>query len=433
MNPAAFSNDLQVIGKLGEGSFSDVFEVRSKSTGKSFAVKRMKKEYKTLEEVKQLPEITTLTELRDCPFVVRLEDVLFDFKNHSLALVFEKLEMNVYEFLCQQGCGIPEKPALLIIYQILRALQTMHEKFLFHRDMKPENCMINPKTMEVKVVDLGSTRKSTARGPFTEYVSTRWYRAPEILLTSGNYGPEVDVWAVGCMLYELLENRPLFPGKNELDQITRIHVLCGTPSREIIKVFLQNPNDQINYNFPFRRRQHIAQFMQKTSFLTTDLLEDMLTYNPLDRITVAQCLEHPVFKELNQMYEQWESYNKPGPFSLFVINGPPAAPRSQPAPDSLSIADEENLFEAIAERRKEVEMCATEMKIEKEMQKKKIKVELNQSRKAAIERIKAYNKLHKSETHSLGKKPLQKKPAPYKYPAFRKTQALPPMLNFKAI
>ena len=436
MNPAVFSADLVVVRKLGEGSFSDVFEVRSKSTGQSYAVKRMKKEYKTLEEVKQLPEITTLTALQDCPFVVKLHDVLFDFQNYSLALVFEKLELNLYEFLCEQNRPIPEKPTLLIIYQVLRALQAMHNRYLFHRDIKPENCMINPSTMEVKVVDFGSTRKSSSRGPFTEYVSTRWYRAPEILLTSGGYGPAVDVWAVGCMMYELLENRPLFPGKNELDQITRIHVLCGTPSKELIRVFMQNPNDQISYNFPYRRRQHIQQFMGQTSFLTADLLEDMLTYNPLDRITVDQCLEHPVFKELNEYYEQWESYGRPMPFSLFVIRGPPVAPKTQPVPVRMTIEEENGI-----EPQKQTETLTpsvSTLNVEKE----KIKIskaDLLKSRKLAIERIKAYNKLHKKEVLPqatgplLGKKSLpQKKPGPYKYPAFRKNQALPKILKFKA-
>ncbi|EAX89353.1 CMGC family protein kinase [Trichomonas vaginalis G3] len=392
----------------------------------------MKNPYQTLEEVKQLPEITTLIELRDCPFIVKLHEVLFDFKQKSLALVFEKLDMNLYEYTCMVGSGLPTKEASLIIYQILQGLSAMHAKYLFHRDMKPENCMINRETLEVKIVDLGSTRKSFERGPYTEYVSTRWYRAPEILLTSGQYGPSVDVWAVGCMLYELLENRPLFPGKHELDQINRIHALCGTPTKDILKVFLQNPNTQLNYNFPYRRRQHIADFMSPTSFLVTDLIEDLLIYNPLDRITVDGALAHPVFAELNELYAKWHEYGCPGSYASFVVNGPPPAPKTQPAPIRPPIEIEPPPQEPPAEAE-----SLTPIKLEK-------KKMVSEARKAAVERIKAYNKLHASQPPAqsmasrgigvvLGKKSLPKpKPGPYKYPAFRKPAALPPMLTFSA-
>ena len=436
---SSFTSDLVIIRQLGEGSFSDVFEVRSKSTGQTFAVKKMKKEYKTLEEVKQLPEITTLNALQECPFVVRLLDVLYDFQHYSLALVFEKLDMNLYEFLRDQNQPIPEKPTLLIIYQVLRALQAMHHKYLFHRDIKPENCMINPSTMEVKVVDLGSARKSDSRGPFTEYVSTRWYRAPEILLTSGSYGPAVDIWAVGCMMYELLENRPLFPGKNELDQITRIHVLCGTPNQELLRVFMQNPNTQLTYDFPSRRRLHIQQFMHRTTFLTVDLLESMLTYNPLDRITVDQALEHPVFKELNQFWDQWVEYGRPSSFSLFVIRGPPVAPKTQPEPLRVTIEEENGIQPP--KQNETLTPSASKLDVDKDKIVLSKAEMLKRSRLAAIERIKQYNKLHKKEVlpqatgPTLGKKSQvpRQKPAPYKhYPVFRKPKALPSVLKFNA-
>lgn len=113
-------------------------------------------------------------------------------------------------------------------YQLLKALKHMHNNAVFHRDVKPENILL--KDNRLKLADFGSCRGINSKQPFTEYISTRWYRAPECLLTDGYYSYKMDVWSVGCVMYEVMTLMPLFPGANELDQINKIHDIMGTPS-----------------------------------------------------------------------------------------------------------------------------------------------------------------------------------------------------------
>ena len=238
MEADLFGPDWRVISKLGEGSFSEVYKVKSCKNQNFYAIKKLKKRYRSVEEVNRLPEIMTLRALQGYPNIIKLEEVLYDSYHNCLALVFELMDMDLYQLT--QKKNLDEKSCLLLIYQLLKALTIMHKKHLFHRDIKPENCMINENTLELKLADFGSTRMTSDTGPFTEYVATRWYRAPECILTSGSYGPAVDVWAVGCILYEVITKTPLFPGNNQLDQIAKIHNILGTPNRDILNQFKQN-------------------------------------------------------------------------------------------------------------------------------------------------------------------------------------------------
>lgn len=177
--------------------------------------------------------------------------------------------------------------------------------------------MVDGETFELKLCDFGSTRVESGEGPFTEYVSTRWYRAPECILTSGSYGKSVDVWAVGCIMFELLSGHPLFPGKNEIDQIARIHNVCGSPSDGILHQFLENPNTQIPFQFPPRIPKPVSQFIPSASPDVCNLITCLIEYNPKDRITAQDALNHNVFKSFRDAEEKWKAANSPGPFPLF--------------------------------------------------------------------------------------------------------------------
>ena len=311
------SSDIRVIAKLGEGSFAEVFKVKNPKTQQIFAVKRLKKRYRTIDEVNKLPEVLYLRALQGHPNIIKLYEVMFDNNSGFVALRFEIMDVNLYELVRDNQKPYDEKTSLLLIYQLLKALDFMHQKNLFHRDVKPENCMVNKATFELKLCDFGSTRQASTSGPYTEYVSTRWYRAPECILTSGSYGPEVDIWAVGCMLYELVTSKPLFPGKHEIDQISRIHNVVGTPSREILAKFRQNPNTQISFSFPQRVPQDLHKLLPTMSGPTVDLLTKLLIYNPSDRITAHEALEHPCFEELRAADARWVASGCRVPFAVF--------------------------------------------------------------------------------------------------------------------
>jgi renal tumor antigen len=309
--------DLRIVAKLGEGSFADVFKVKSMRTGEFYAVKRLKKRYHHVGEVHQLGEVIALQALRGHPNVIDLVELTYNAANGYVAMVFELMDCNVYELISQNKRPFDERTTLLLVFQLLKAVAFMHSKSLFHRDIKPENCLVNRETLVLKMCDFGSTRAPLGLPPYTEYVSTRWYRAPECILTSGSYGSQVDEWAVGCMLYELMTTRPLFPGKHELDQITRIHNILGTPSRELLQQFKRNPNQQISFTFPPRTAQDLRRLLPSASPQTVILLSALLTYNPQNRISAADALHLECFRTIRNAEVAWEATDKRMPFPLF--------------------------------------------------------------------------------------------------------------------
>lgn len=124
-----------------------------------------------------------------------------------------------------------------ILYQIYQGLNFMHKHGFFHRDIKPENLLCNGPDL-IKIADFGLARETRSRPPYTDYVSTRWYRAPEVLVRSTNYSSPIDIWAVGCIMSELYTLQPLFPGRSEIDQIFRICSVLGTPDKVLVSLSL---------------------------------------------------------------------------------------------------------------------------------------------------------------------------------------------------
>lgn len=147
------------------------------------------------------------------------------------------MDMNLYEAIKGKKTFLPERKVKTWMYQVLKALDFMHRNGIFHRDIKPENILI--KDDLIKLADLGSCKGIYSKPPFTEYISTRWYRSPECLLTDGYYNFKMDIWGVGCVFFELLSLFPLFPGDDEIDQVQKIHNILGSPSAELFNKLLK--------------------------------------------------------------------------------------------------------------------------------------------------------------------------------------------------
>ncbi|EIW72565.1 hypothetical protein TREMEDRAFT_25947, partial [Tremella mesenterica DSM 1558] len=166
--------------------------------------------------------------------VVALYDVYMNMETQQLNYVFEPMEGNLYQ-LTKSRRGRPFAAGLMAscAHQITSGLQHIHSHNYFHRDMKPENLLFEKDvTVIVKIADFGLAKNTKQKPPYTEYISTRWYRAPEILMRTGSYGPPVDMWALGTILFEMVNLKPLFPGASEVDQIYRLCGILGDPGTD---------------------------------------------------------------------------------------------------------------------------------------------------------------------------------------------------------
>lgn len=198
---------------IGDGSFGSVSKAINKATGETVAIKKMKKKFYSWEEAIQLREIKSLRKLTH-PNIVKLKEVIR--VSDDLYFVFEYCDLNVYQLVKDRTEAMPEGQIKQIIHQTLTAVAHCHKQGFFHRDMKPENLLVVD-GINVKVADFGLAREIRSRPPYTDYVSTRWYRAPELLLRSTTYNSPIDIWAIGAIMAELYLLRPLWPGTSEVD------------------------------------------------------------------------------------------------------------------------------------------------------------------------------------------------------------------------
>ncbi|NWZ29324.1 MOK kinase, partial [Asarcornis scutulata] len=288
--------EYKLVGKIGEGTFSDVLKTLSLRDGKYYACKHMKQHFESIEQVNNLSEIQALRRLSPHPNILMLHEVIFDKKAGSLSLICELMDMNIYELIKGMRKPLPEKKIKNYMYQLCKSLDHIHRNGIFHRDVKPENILIKQNTL--KLGDFGSCRSIYSKQPYTEYISTRWYRAPECLLTDGYYSYKIDMWSAGCVFYEITSFQPLFPGSNELDQISKIHDVIGTPAKKTLNKFKQSTI--MNFDFPFKKGTGIPPLVHNLSPKGFSLLYAMIKYDPDERIAAHQALQHPYFQEFWQ-------------------------------------------------------------------------------------------------------------------------------------
>nr|CDJ91932.1 Serine threonine protein kinase-related domain containing protein [Haemonchus contortus] len=183
---------------------------------------------------------------------------------------------------------------------ILRGLKYIHSANVIHRDLKPSNILLNS-NCDLKICDFGLARITDPRkdhtGFLTEYVATRWYRAPEIMLNSKGYTKLIDVWAVGCILAEMFNNRPLFPGKHYIDQLNLILCALGSPSHEDLQFIFNMKARAFLARLPQRPKQPWSSLYPDADPDALDLLDKLLTFNPQKRIDIDQALAHPYFEQ----------------------------------------------------------------------------------------------------------------------------------------
>ncbi|KAG0421249.1 hypothetical protein HPB47_002859 [Ixodes persulcatus] len=225
------------ISKIGEGSYGVVFKCRVRDTGQLVAVKKyVETEDDPLIKKIALREIRMLKQLKH-PNLVNLIEVFR--RKRKLHLVFEYCEHTVLDFLDKHPKGVPDSLTKRIVYQTLQAINFCHMHNCIHRDVKPENILLT-KDGVVKLCDFGFARTLSPGENYTDYVATRWYRAPELLVGDTQYGPAVDVWAVGCVAAELMRGEALWPGKSDVDQLFLIRRTIGELIPRHMQIFKTN-------------------------------------------------------------------------------------------------------------------------------------------------------------------------------------------------
>eukprot|EP00668_Euglena_longa_P001977 GGOE01002304.1.p1 GENE.GGOE01002304.1~~GGOE01002304.1.p1 ORF type:complete len:385 (-),score=53.34 GGOE01002304.1:249-1367(-) len=296
MRPASAAvllNQYRVTKTIGDGTYGVVMKAQNTQTNDVVAIKRMKRKFFSWQECMELREIKSLRKLSH-PNIVKLREVIRE--NDELFFIFEYCETTVYQItkdLSTAGKQMQEDKVRSIIYQVLSGLAHMHRHGFFHRDLKPENLLMCGDI--VKVGDFGLAREIRSRPPYTEYVSTRWYRAPEILLHSVHYNSPIDLWATGVIMAELYLLRPLFPGISESDQIFKICSVMGTPTpqtwNESTKLAIS-----MNFKFPQFSATPLSSLITNCSAEGLQLMADLMRYEPSKRPRADEAMTYPYFQ-----------------------------------------------------------------------------------------------------------------------------------------
>ncbi|KAK6947320.1 Protein kinase domain [Dillenia turbinata] len=274
-------NRFTIIKEVGDGTFGLVSRAINKETGEVVAIKKMKRKYYSWEECINLREVKSLRKM-DHLNIVKLKGV---FREHDiLYFVFEYMEYNLYQLMKDRRKLFSEAEVRNWCFQVFQGLAYMHQHGYFHRDLKPENLLVTKEI--IKIADFGLAREINSQPPYTEYVSTRWYRAPEVSLQSPTYGAAVDMWAMGAIMAELFTLRPLFPGSSEADEIYKICSVIGSPTHDTWAEGLKLAS-AIHYQFPQFAGVHLSSLIPSASDDAISLIASCYYVPPSLRLRTA--------------------------------------------------------------------------------------------------------------------------------------------------
>uniref|UniRef100_A0A8C6YXK4 non-specific serine/threonine protein kinase n=1 Tax=Nothoprocta perdicaria TaxID=30464 RepID=A0A8C6YXK4_NOTPE len=321
-------NRYTTIRQLGDGTYGSVLLGRSIESGELIAIKKMKRKFYSWEECMNLREVKSLKKLNHAN-VVKLKEVIRE--NDHLYFVFEYMKENLYQLMKERNKLFPESTVRNIMYQILQGLAFIHKHGFFHRDLKPENLLCMGPEL-VKIADFGLAREIRSRPPYTDYVSTRWYRAPEVLLRSTSYSSPIDIWAVGCIMAEVYTLRPLFPGASEIDTIFKICQVLGTPKKNDWPEGYQLASS-MSFRWPQCVPNNLKTLIPNASSEAVQLMRDMLQWDPKKRPTASQALRYPYFQVghslgVQDLGKQKELHDKSALHHIKPV--PPAQPPPKP-------------------------------------------------------------------------------------------------------
>ncbi|XP_072017572.1 extracellular signal-regulated kinase 2-like isoform X2 [Amphiura filiformis] len=298
--------------RLGKGAYGIVWKAIDRRTGEIVALKKIFDAFRNQTDAQRtFREIMFLQEFGDHKNIVKLLNVMKAENDKDIYLVFEYMDTDLHAVI-KKGNILKDIHQRYIMYQLINATMYMHSGNVIHRDQKPSNILLDSECF-VKVADFGLARSITQldanecnenNPALTEYVATRWYRAPEILLASKRYTKGVDMWSVGCILGELLRGKPLFPGSSTFNQIERIMNIIDPPSRADVEAMPSDYGASVLDKVSLRHRQSFEDILPKAPADALDLLRKLLHFNPEKRLTAAQALKHPYVKRFSNPAEE---------------------------------------------------------------------------------------------------------------------------------
>ncbi|XP_020572297.1 mitogen-activated protein kinase 4-like isoform X2 [Phalaenopsis equestris] len=285
---------------IGRGAYGTVCSSINIETNEKVAIKKINNVFDNpIDALRTLRELKLLRLVRH-ENVIALKDIMVPAQRRNFKdvyLVYELMDTDLNHII-KSPQPLSNDHVQYFLYQLLRGLKYIHSANILHRDLKPGNILVNA-NCDLRICDFGLARSSSRDNQFmTEYVVTRWYRAPELLLCCEKYGTSIDVWSVGCIFAELLGRKPIFPGTECLDQLKLIIQVLGTMSDVDIE-FIDNPRArQFINSLPYSPRIPLASRYPNANPLALDLLSKLLVFDPTRRISVAEALEHPYLSDL---------------------------------------------------------------------------------------------------------------------------------------
>merc|ERR1719367_1574672 len=279
------------LDKLGEGTYATVFKGKSRLTDNLVALKEIRLEHEEGAPCTAIREVSLLKDLKHNN-IVTLHDIVHT--DRALTLVFEYLEKDLKQYMDDCGGILSMNNVKLFLFQLIRGLGYCHSRRILHRDLKPQNLLINERG-ELKLADFGLARaKSVPTKTYSNEVGTLWYRPPDVLLGSTEYSTPIDMWGVGCIFYEMASGRPLFPGSTVEDELHLIFKELGTPTEDKWPGISMS-EELVAYNFPSYPPEPLVKRAPRLDQDGLDLVEKFLLYEAKKRISARSAMRHPYF------------------------------------------------------------------------------------------------------------------------------------------
>merc|ERR1711990_514577 len=295
----------EILQKLGKGAYGIVWKAIDKRSKEIVALKKNFDAFQNATDAQRtFREVVFLQELNGHENIIRLQNVIRAENDRDIYLVFEYMDTDLHAVI--RANILEDIHKQYIMYQLFRACKYLHAADIIHRDMKPSNILLNS-DCQMKVCDFGLARSiaslenpNTGPAPvLTDYVATRWYRAPEILLGSTKYTKGVDIWSFGCILGELLGNKPLFPGSSTMNQLERIIEFTGRPSHDEIEAIKSPFAGTMLESIPPVAKKTLNDLFPSGSVEALDLLRRLLQFSPTKRISAESALSHPYVSQFH--------------------------------------------------------------------------------------------------------------------------------------